>query len=102
MKTSVFLKETKDGNKQGISCIGFRVRDKEIDIKVISELEVVTKYWDIDALRYRRNTSIPKDEQKRIPEMIATIIEHVGNVRGKSGKKWINSTFFYWNLLDWR
>ena len=76
MKTSVFLKEVKDENKQGISCIGFRVRYKEIDIKVISELEVMTWFWNVDALRYRRNTSVPKDEQKRIPEMIATIIEH--------------------------
>ena len=91
MKTSVFLKEKKNESKQGISCIGFRVRDKEIDIKVISELEVVTKYWDVDALRYRRNTSVPKNEQKHIPEMIATIIEHADHTfdRNKADSDWL-------------
>ncbi len=91
MKTSVFLKEVKDENKQGISCIGFRVRDKEIDIKVVSELQVVTKYWDVDALRYRRNNTVPKDEQKHIPEMIASIIEHADSTfdRNKADSDWL-------------
>ena len=32
MKASVYLKEAKGNGKQGVSCICFRVRDKEIDI----------------------------------------------------------------------
>ena len=54
MKASVYLKEVKESRKAGMSCICFRVRDKEIDIKVASGLQVVDKYWDGDALRYRR------------------------------------------------
>ena len=54
--------------KQGVSCICFRVHDKEIDIKVASGLQVVDKYWDGNALRYRRNNIVDKNEQKRIPE----------------------------------
>ena len=64
MKASVYLKEAKGNGKQGVSCICFRVRDKEIDIKVASGLQVVDKYWDGDALRYRRNAIVDKDEQK--------------------------------------
>ena len=77
MKASVYLKEAKGNGKQGVSCICFRVRDKEIDIKVASGLQVVDKYWDGNALRYRRNTIVDKNEQKRIPEQIAAIIEQI-------------------------
>ena len=47
MKASVYLKEVKESGKAGMSCICFRVRDKEIDIKVVSGLQVVDKYWDL-------------------------------------------------------
>ena len=43
MKASVYLKEVKESGKAGMSCICFRVRDKEIDIKVVSGLQVVDK-----------------------------------------------------------
>lgn len=77
MKVSVYLREVKEDGKQGVSYICFRVRDKEIDIKTASELQVVDKYWDGNALRYRRNTIVDKNEQKCIPEQIAAIIEQI-------------------------
>lgn len=65
MKASVYLKEVKEVGKTGMSCICFRVGDKEIDIKVASGLLVVDKYWDGDALRYRRNSIVDKNSSIR-------------------------------------
>jgi len=77
MNTSVYLKALKDDGKSGLSNVCFRVRDREIDIKTVSELCVMTKYWDEEGLRYRRNNVVDKEEQKRIPKQIAAIIEHI-------------------------
>lgn len=67
------------------------MRDKEIDIKVASGLQVVDKYWDGDALRYRRNSIVDKNEQKRIPEQIAAIIEQIETSfdRNKADGDWL-------------
>ena len=91
MKASVYLKEVKESGKAGMSCICFRVRDKEIDIKVVSGLQVVDKYWDGDALRYRRNSIVDKKEQKCIPEQITAIIEQIETFfdRNKAGGDWL-------------
>ena len=91
MKASVYLKEVKESGKAGMSCICFRVRDKEIDIKVVSGLQVVDKYWDGDALRYRRNSIVDKNEQKRIPEQITAIIEQIETSfdRNKADGDWL-------------
>lgn len=88
MKASVYLKEAKGYGKQGVSCICFRLRDKEIDIKVASMLQVVDKYWDGNALRYRRNTIVDKNEQKRIPEQIAAIIEQIETSFDRNKADW--------------
>lgn len=91
MKACVYLKEVKESRKTGTSCICFRVRDKEIDIKVVSGLQVVDKYWDGDALRYRRNSIVDKNEQKRIPDQIAAIIEQIETSfdRNKADGDWL-------------
>lgn len=91
MKVSVYLRKVKEDGKLGISCICFRVRDNGIDIKAASELQVVDKYWDSDALRYRRNTVVDKDEQRRVPEQIVAIIEHVESSfdRNKADGNWL-------------
>lgn len=77
MKTSVYLKALKDDGKSGLSNVCFRVRDREIDIKITSELCVMTKCWDEEGLHYRRNNAVDKEEQKRIPKQIAAIIERI-------------------------
>ena len=56
MKVTVYLKKS----SPEASNICFRVRDKNVDIKVVSTLEVQDKYWDSDTLSYRRTTlSLP-------------------------------------------
>ena len=55
MKVTVYLKKS----SPGASNICFRVRDKNVDIKVVSPLEVQDKYWDSDTLSYKRTTAVP-------------------------------------------
>ena len=71
MKVSVYLKKCSPET----SNICFRVREKGVDIKVASPLEVQDRYWDSDTLSYRRTTAVPAAEQKRLPGQIAAIIE---------------------------
>ena len=75
MKVSVYLKKCSSET----SNICFRVRDKNVDIKVVSPLEVQDRYWDSDTLSYRRTTAVPAVEQKRLPGQIAAIIERAEN-----------------------
>ena len=75
MKISVTLKQPKDNREKGLSNICFRVREKAIDIKVVSEITVNERYWDNDTLAYRRNNVVPKEEQKNVPAQIAAVIE---------------------------
>lgn len=91
MKTSVYFKPGKDTGKEGLSSVCFRVRDKGIDIKVVSELQVVTKYWDEEALSYRKNNVVKKDEQKQMPILIAEIIERATESyeRSKANSTWL-------------
>ena len=86
MKVSVYLKKSSDT----ISNICFRVREKNVDIKVVSPLVVYDKYWDADTLSYKRTTAVPATEQKRLPGQIAAIIEHVGKTfSDKADSKWL-------------
>ena len=64
-------------NSSSTSSICFRVREKNVDIKVVSPLVVHDKYWDSDTLSYKRTTAVPAVEQKLLPEQIASIIEKV-------------------------
>ena len=71
MKVSVYLKKASSST----SNICFRVREKNVDIKVVSPLVVYDAYWDVDALCYRRTTAVSAAEQKNLPLQIASIIE---------------------------
>ena len=64
-------KETDVPNK-GYLC--FRLRDKDIDLKVRSGIEVLTDYWDNDALSYRRTKKVSSDEQKRVKALVQSIL----------------------------
>lgn len=75
MKISVSLKTSKDRHEQDLSNVCFRVREKAIDIKVVSEIIVNERYWDNDTLSYKRNSLVPKDEQKQVPSQIVAVIE---------------------------
>ncbi len=77
MKITVYLKPVKGEETDTRSHVCFRVREKAVDIKVVSELTVVDKYWDSETLSYKRTTTVPGDERKRTPLYIASIIEYV-------------------------
>ena len=85
MKVTVYLKKCSPET----SNICFRVRDKNVDIKVVSTLEVQDRYWASDTLSYRRTTAVPAAEQKRLPRQIATIIERAENTftDGQGGRQ---------------
>ena len=86
MKVTVYLKKS----SPEASNICFRVRDKNVDIKVVSPLEVQDKYWDADTLSYRRTTAVPAAEQKRLPEQIAAIIERAEKTfSDKADSRWM-------------
>ena len=86
MKVSVYLKKCSFTT----SNICFRVREKNVDIKVVSSLTVHDKYWDADTLSYKRTTAVPATDQKRLPEQIAAIIEKVEKTfSDKADSKWL-------------
>ena len=86
MKVSVYLKKCSSTT----SNICFRVREKNVDIKVVSPLTVHDKYWDADTLSYKHTTAVPATDQKRLPEQIAAIIEKVEKTfSDKADSKWL-------------
>lgn len=86
MKISVYLKKC----SATTSNICFRVREKNVDIKVVSPIVVHDKYWDADTLCYRRTTAVTAIEQKRVPEQIAAIIERAEKTFSeKADGKWM-------------
>ena len=86
MKVSVYLKKSSSTT----SNICFRVREKNVDIKVVSPLVVHDKYWDADTLSYKRTAAVSVTEQKRLPGQIASIIEHVEKTfSDKADSKWL-------------
>lgn len=89
MKVSLYLKK----NDSTTSNICFRVREKSVDIKLVSPLTVTDKYWDADTLSYKRNTIVPISEQKRLPKQISAIIERLEKTfSNKADSKWIKET----------
>ena len=86
MKVSVYLKKCSPET----SNICFRVREKSVDIKVVSPLEVQDRYWDSDTLSYRRTTAVPAAEQKHLPGQIADNIERaVKTFSDKADGRWM-------------
>ncbi len=101
MKVSVYLRPVRKagasiGTDAGsaMSSICFRVREKGVDIKAVSPLAVYSKYWDNDALAYRRTTVVPAEEQKRIPQQIAAVIAEINRSfdAGKANGDWLRQT----------
>ena len=89
MKVSVYLKKSSSST----SNICFRVRERNVDIKVVSPLTVHDKYWDSDTLGYKRTTVVPAAEQKQLPEQIAAIIEKVEKTfSDRANSVWLKQT----------
>lgn len=76
MKITVSTKAKKSKEKDAPkkACLCFRIRDKEVDIKVRSDIEVTTDYWDNETLSYRRTKVVPSDEQKQVKALVKSII----------------------------
>lgn len=75
MKITIITKEckTKDKNATTKANLCFRLRDKDVDLKVRSDIEVMLDYWDNDALSYRRTKKVPSDEQKKVKVLVQAI-----------------------------
>lgn len=76
MKITISTKaiKSKETNVPSRSNLCFRFRDKDIDLKVRSNIEVLTDYWDNDSLSYRRTKKVSSDEQKKVKVLVQTII----------------------------
>lgn len=76
MKISITTKECKSKNEDALSkgYLCFRLRDKGVDLKVRSDIEVIFGFWDNDALSYKRTRQISAEEQKRIKDLVRSII----------------------------
>ncbi len=75
MKISITLRPSKEASAKGLSKVCFRVREKSTDIKVVSEITVIEKYWNPDILAYERNSPVPKEERKKTSMAIAEVAE---------------------------
>ncbi len=77
MKISIITKECKskveDNLRKGNLC--FRLRDKGVDLKVRSDIEVLLDFWDNDSISYKRTKQVPADEQKRTKDLVRSIID---------------------------
>lgn len=76
MKITISTKATKSKGTDvpNRSNLCFRLRDKGIDLKVRSDIEVLTDYWDNDTLSYRRTKKVSLVEQKRIKGLVQSIL----------------------------
>ncbi len=59
-----------------------RVRDREIDIKTVSELTVTDKYWDTGSLSYGKDSGVSPGERKLLvhhmaPTLIIPFRSHI-------------------------
>ena len=77
MKITITTKDIKSKDKDAPqkAYLCFRLRDKGVDIKVRSDIEVMAEYWDNDILAYRRTKVIPSDEQKNTKALVKSIID---------------------------
>lgn len=77
MKITITTKDFKSKDKYAPqkAYLCFRLRDKGVDIKVRSDIEVMAEYWDNDILAYRRTKVISSDEQKMMKTLVKSIID---------------------------
>ena len=79
MKITIITKEckTKDKDAPAKANLCFRLRDKDVDLKVRSDIEVMLDYWDNEALSYRRTKKVPSDEQKNVKVLVQSILTNL-------------------------
>lgn len=76
MKITITTKaiKSKKADVPNKSNLCFRLRDKDVDLKVRSDIEVLTDHWDNDTLSYRRTKKVSSDEQKRVKALVQSIL----------------------------
>ena len=76
MKITITTKaiKSKDADVPNRSNLYFRLRDKGVDLKVRSSIEVLADYWDNDTLSYRRTKKVPSKEQKLVKAFVQSIL----------------------------
>ena len=76
MKITISTKaiKSKDADVPNKGYLCFRLREKAIDIKVRSDIEVLTDYWDNDTLSYKRTKKVSSVEQKKIKALVQSIL----------------------------
>ena len=76
MKITITTKtiKSKDADVPNKGYLCFRLRDKNIDLKVRSNIEVLTDYWDNDTLSYRRTKKVSYEEQKKARTLVQSIL----------------------------
>ena len=74
MKVSTYLKPIKRSKSDTPSAyLGFRVRDRQVDIKVQSDVVVNPDLWNNETSSYKRTRLVPKDEQKRMQDFVSAV-----------------------------
>lgn len=61
----------------GCNCdayLGFRIREKGTDVKVRSEITIVSEFWDADSSCYKRTKRVPSDQLQMMNGLIKSII----------------------------
>ncbi|MBS5527997.1 MAG: integrase catalytic domain-containing protein [Prevotella sp.] len=97
MKVTVFLKKRKGQDVDKDACnVCFRIRDKEVDIKVVSELTIRESQWDANRLGYKRSASVPVKEKNAFAKQVAEIIEAAEKSYNpqKANSEWLKQVIF--------
>lgn len=76
MKVSTYLKTIKRSKSDTPSAyLGFRVRDRQVDIKVQSDVVVNPDLWNNETSSYKRTRLVSKEEQKRVQDFVKTVTD---------------------------
>lgn len=74
MKVSIYLKPIKRSKSDTPSAyLGFRVRERQVDIKVQTDVVVTPDLWNNETSSYKRTRLVPKEEQKRMQDFVSAV-----------------------------
>lgn len=57
------------------SYFGIRVREKQIDLKVRTDILIVSEYWDAESNRYKQSKIIPASQLEKMNTLVMSILE---------------------------
>lgn len=59
---------------EGNAYLGFRLRDKNLDLKVRTDILVMSEFWDNDILGYGKTRKLSSAEKKKVNTLVTDII----------------------------